>query len=578
MKKRNPVLRVLDKLISAQVSHPGLFLLCAVVLAGFSIFYTINNLGIQTSQKDLISPREHLIQLAERTRKFEQLDSFIVIVEGPRAGRSLEFLRELVARLEADRKNYDEIFYRVDPDALKNWALLYLDTKDIRGLSGSLQENRRFLEETAKSPTLVNFFSQINYEISSKILGELFTGFLSETPGRKQPLDLEFLTRVLSEMKKFLGGHKDFVSPWDTLISGRAVWDISQEGYFWTKDKKYLLIFVTPVHTHEFTGTQHSLRALRQSIAQIRPNFPDVNAGVTGPEALNADQMNTALKDMGLATGISVIGLTILFIIFRRSIRRPIFEMITLLIALAWCFGLTTLLIGHLNILSVTFAPLILGLGIDNGAHWFARYQEEENSGRKGKSELLRATMGKIGPGILLAGTILAISFLPMTATGFKGLVELGVICFTGMIVTTAATLIVLPCLLMLFDSPRFKSERFAEDAKVEPFYRITRKRIAVLMGVGAAGFGLSAWQASGVRFDLNMLHLQSPNVESVVWEEKLLKGSELSSLYGEMLAPTMSGVRAKTQALEGLPTVSRVESVSDLLPPRPGEKTAAVE
>ncbi len=63
------------------------------------------------------------------------------------------------------------------------------------------------------------------------------------------------------------------------------------------------------------------------------------------------------------------------------------------------------------------------------------------------------------------------------------------------------------------------------------------------------------------------MLHLQSPRVESVVWEEKLLKGSELSSLYGEVLAPSMSAVLAKTQALEALPTVSRVESVSDLLP-----------
>jgi len=240
---------------------------------------------------------------------------------------------------------------------------------------------------------------------------------------------------------------------------------------------------------------------------------------------------------------------------------------VTMVIALSWCFGLTTLLIGHLNILSITFAPLILGLGIDYGAHWFARYQEEEESGlHSTRSELLRETMEKIGPGIIVAGLSLAVSFLPLTMTGFKGLVELGIICCTGMVVTNLASLTVLPALVMVFDSPRL-GRRATRLSPIKPMYRMKTKRTVVILAVSTAALILSVWQTFNIRFDLNMLHLQSPDVESVVWEEKLLKGSELSSIFGEILEPSLEDVRAKTKALKSLPTVSRVESVEDLLP-----------
>ncbi|HRT70312.1 MAG TPA: MMPL family transporter [Syntrophales bacterium] len=567
VKDKNPVVWALKKLVSAQTSHPWLILLVALILSGISILYTLNNLTIQTSQKDLISPKEHLIQLAWQVREFEELDSFIVVIEGPEPGRSLQFLQKLTPLIEADKKNFRQVFYRIDPDALKSWALLYLDKNDIQNLVTNLEDNRAFLEETAKSPSLVNFFSQVNHELSSKIVSELFTGFLSETPDRRQPFDLEFLIRVLNGLKRFLDGSYHFVSPWDTLLSGKVGWDITQEGYFWTKDKKYLLVFVTPVRGNDLAGTSQRLSALRQYVAQTRQEFPEINAGVTGPEALNADQMGTAFQDMELATLLSLFGLTVLFIIFRKSIRRPVFEMVTLIMALSWCFGLTTLLIGHLNILSITFAPLILGLGIDYGAHWFARYQEEEESGlHSTKSELLRETMENIGPGILVAGLSLAVSFLPLTMTGFKGLAELGVICCTGMVVTNIASLTVLPALVMIFDSPRF-GRRATGQSPINPMYRMKPKWTIVILAVGTAALIISVWQTSNVRFDLNMLHLQSPDVESVVWEEKLLKGSELSSIFGQILEPSLEEVRAKTKALKSLPTVSRVESVEDLLP-----------
>jgi hopanoid biosynthesis associated RND transporter like protein HpnN len=575
--KIKPVHWVLKKILRVQTSFPLLTFLVALALAALSILYTVRNLEFQTSQKDLISPKERLIQLAEQVHQFEQLDSFIVVVESRTPRRSLTFLHALVARLEKDREMYRDIFYREDPERFKPWALLYLDQKDLHSLAENLKEHRRFLAEMAKSPTLMNFFEQVNQEMASRMVGELFTGFLdqSSSPAPKKPLDLGFLIGVLKEIRGFLDGDEHFTSPWAPLLTKKSLGDDPDAGYFWTGDKRYLLLFVTPTKTADFAGTRHSLAALRKTIAQLQTRFPGVKAGVTGQDALNVDQMTTALEDMSLATFLSIGGLAILLVFFWKGLRRPLLEMTRLLIDLCLTFGLTTLVVGHLNILSVIFAPLLLGLGIDYGIHWFARYMEMEGRGFALKKEALPAMMDQLGPGLLLAGLTAALSFFPLVLTGFKGLVELGIICALGMIITTFTSMALLPALILLFDKPRPRVHSSPYPAPIKPFFRLTRRRVLAVLVVGGVGFGFSLWGAVKVRFDLNMLGLQSPQVESVIWEKKLLEGSHFSSMYGEILARSLTEVRQKTKALELLPTASKVESVDQLLPQDQGEKIA---
>ncbi|HSR10701.1 MAG TPA: hypothetical protein VLS90_04595 [Thermodesulfobacteriota bacterium] len=163
---RNPVPFLLRKILVAQISHPRLVLATAVLLAAASVWYTVGHLGFQTSQKDLISPNERLIQLADKANQFEQLDSFVVVIQSGSPQTSLSFLRKLAPQLERDKANYREIFYRVDPARFKRWALLYLDMSDLQALRRNFREHRRFIEELAQNPSLNNFFKQINEEMA----------------------------------------------------------------------------------------------------------------------------------------------------------------------------------------------------------------------------------------------------------------------------------------------------------------------------------------------------------------------------------------------------------------------------
>ena len=122
---------MLRRILIIQTAFPLPTFLVALGLAILSVIYTARNLEFQTSQKDLISPKERLIQLAQEVNQFEQLDSFVVVMESGDPRRSLQYLQALVSRLEADKKNYREVFYRVDPRPFKPWALLYLDRQDL---------------------------------------------------------------------------------------------------------------------------------------------------------------------------------------------------------------------------------------------------------------------------------------------------------------------------------------------------------------------------------------------------------------------------------------------------------------
>ena len=420
----NPVQLILKRILAIVTWRPALTIIMAFALAGLSIFYTVTNLGFETSQRDLISPDHRLVQLAETVDQFDDVDNFIVTIENSNSSRSLEFLRALVAKLESDKEHIDQIFYRIDPDALRKWALLYADREDLLALRDKLQQHQDFIQDLANSPELTNFFRLINNEIASAMVGELFTGFLNDDKGKdeEQPFDLNFLINSLQSMNLFLE-QQQFKSPWGSLFA-EGSWDEETEGYFWTENKRYLLLFVTPVENGEgFNNSQQSLNALRATVAEVHKDFPDVQAGVTGREAMNVDEMTSSFEDMSMATFISLFGLAFLLIVFWKGVRRPLFQVTNSVTSLALTFGLTTLVVGHLNILSIVFAPMMVGLGDDYGVHWLSRYKEEVKGKRSSRREAIQATMVKLGPGIILAGFTAALSFFPLVLTGFKGLV-----------------------------------------------------------------------------------------------------------------------------------------------------------
>jgi predicted RND superfamily exporter protein len=139
-----------------------------------------------------------------------------------------------------------------------------------------------------------------------------------------------------------------------------------------------------------------------------------------------------------LATVLSMGGVAVLFIVAFRQVIRPLLAVATLAIAVCWALGLTTLTVGHLNILSVAFMPILIGLGMDYGIHLLARYGEERAYGHD-FDRALQVAYQHAGPSVAVAALTAALAFYAVMLTDFRGLVELGFIAGSGLLLCLLA-------------------------------------------------------------------------------------------------------------------------------------------
>jgi uncharacterized protein len=574
------LLRFVQTLTAWVLPRPLLILGLALLLAVGSLALTANRLDFKTDQLELISPNHPLVGISDKLGEFNfgGKTSFTIVVQSPTPEQAVGFLDALSVRIAQDGAHFQDFFYRVDPNLVKRWAFLYLDRKELYRLSDDIKDYDNLIQGLVRNPDLLTFLKLINKEMASRMVGELFTGFLDdEGPKKKsdkktEPMGLDPLISTLEGLNSYLHGGRDFASPWVALFKNTG-WNLDLEGFFWEGDKRYLLAFVIPNKQGDgFTRELDSLEYLRQLIRNTLSSFPDVQAGVTGQGALNTDEMSNAMRDMNRATILSLLGVSLLMVLFLYSFRRPLAEMITLGVALCWTMGLTTLLIGHLNILSVIFAPLLCGLGVDYGIHWIARFEEEEHNDSRTPREIIWEVTNRSGAGILLAGLSTTFCFLPFILTGFRGLMELGFITGMGILLILVADFTVLPALSIFLTKRRRKDVFVSSSNSRNLLHFDTRSAHAVLIAAAILS-ALTAWSARGVGFELNPLRLQTATAESVVWEKTLVENSQRSLISASVFASSPEEVLAKSAVLRKLSTVSEVESVFDLLPKHQEEK-----
>jgi uncharacterized protein len=563
------------------LAWPRLVLGVAAAVAIASLALAATRLGMVTDQLELIASDHPLIALSDRLDLFRigGESCFFVVVEAPTPAQAVSFVTKLSSRIKEDQTHFKDIVFRVDPEAFKRWQLLYLDTRDLENIQKKIGDHHRLVQGISETPELLSFLRLINQEMASRMVGELFTGFLEdsksekETAGKSEPFDLSFLIATLEGMSSYLQGSPAFRSPWTSFFKD-ASWDPDLEGYFWEANKRYLLAFVVPRATEAgFIETRQSLSELRKLLEETQALFSGLQAGVTGQEALKIDELETVSEDMAKATWLSLAGVFLLMVTFFRSIRRPLIELFTLMVGLCWTFGWITLFIGHLNILSVVFAPILCGLGVDYGIHWLSRLEEEERCRDRDFRSVLSRVNERSGYGIFVAGWSGAFAFLPLVLTGFRGLVEMGLVTGMGIVFTVLATFSVLPALTLLFSGTSGTASAPRLSPPVRDLIHLNPLHARLILSGAAILSLLSIWSVSRVSFDPNPLRMQAVNAESVIWEKRLIENAKRSPLFAAAFASTPAETRAKAEALERLPAVAEVETVFSLLPQNQEEK-----
>ncbi len=519
-------------------------------------------LQFDTDRDNLVGSNKRYHQNYLQFRKeFPQQDDLVVVVESENVEKNRQFVERLGARLEAETNLFKNVFYKGDLRMMGSKALLFVPETDLAQLRTTLHDDLPFIQKFSQTTNLVSFFNLVNTQ---------FRTAKQETNAENDALvnALPALTRIIGLARESLARTGTPPSPGVTAL-------------FDSGDEAAAASYITFNHATIFLVTAHAPTAdlnaaavdrIRELIAEIKLEVSGVNVGLTGEPVLELDEMAQSQSDTTVAGIVSLVLCALIFIYGYNETGRPLKAIVCLLLGLAYTFAFATLTVGHLNILTITFLPMLIGLAIDYGVHLITRYEEELRHGKTEHEAMARAMMFT-GQGIFTGALTTAGAFAAMAFTDFKGIREMGIICGGGLMICLVPMLTALPALL-LRGKQNVLDHKIHEDARRARIENIWLQRpvvvLLVVLGISAA----AALQLRRVHFDYNLLSMQSERLPAVVFEKKLINSADKSVLFCAVEAGSLDEAVALEKQIRALTNVvADVQSIAGFLSEKADDK-----
>lgn len=552
---------MLEKLVAFCLRWPWTVVLLTLALTGGGAYLTVDRFAIDTDTQNLFSPdmswRKNQMALY---RAFPQLENTIVVVIDAQNPAAAD---DAAARLTAELKG-KPLMLRVwrpdDPAYFAKNGLLYLDLPEVEHTVGMMLGQRDVLTPLAEDPTLRG--------LSNVLVANQKRAAGSERATAMYLAGLEQFSQAFEETLSGLPSRVD----WEKLLAGGK-----EEAPVGPPPEKRRIVLVNPVL--DFTALQPGAEA----IEVVRKTAADLGVTkengyvfrLTGEVPLADEEFATLSENMALNTVGTLVVVSLILLAALRSPKLILAVLVTLLAGLAITSGAGILLIGRFNLISVAFAALFIGLGVDFGIQFATRYREERHGKGDLEAALLHATHG-IGGSLTLAAVSLLAGFFCFLPTSFLGVAELGLIAGVGMIIAYIATLTFLPAAIKLLNPPA-EHVPIATHSLAAVDHWIAQHRPAVL--IGTAAIVLAGTPALlRLHFDSNPMHLRDQKVESVSTFLDLSKDAKTAPNKIETLAPSLEAAKELRQKIVALPEVDHVDSVFSLIPSAQDEKLALVQ
>ena len=534
---------------------PGRVLIAALALTAVCVPYTVRNLGVNGDSEAMLSDDlPHRIGEIEYYKTFPILyENAVVVVDAPTPEQASDAAEALAKRLQAKPELFRRV-YLPRGEFFEEHGFLYLETAELEDLADRLAEVQPYLTALAEDGTLRGLAMLLARGVRALRDGDVDADAL-------MPIFDRFGDAVRARLAE-----ERFHLSWAEVIGGG---DLGE-------DARRRLILVQPVFDYsEIAPAGPALEAIRKLADELAlVEAEGYRVRMTGDVALAFEEMEV-VKGQAIAAGVaSFVMVSLLLFLGLRSARMIFATVFTLLIGLAWTAGFATLAIGELNMISVTFAVLFIGLGVDFGIHMCLRYQELIRLGSDHEQALVETGRG-VGSSLVLCAMTTAIGFYAFVPTDFSGVAELGLISGTGMFISLFVSLTVLPATLSLW--PGGRRPRVA-GFEAGGLFSLPRRHPAAVGGAALLLALAALALIPQVRFDQNPLRVRDPSAESVQTFEELLATAATSPWSLNVVEPDLASAEAIAERLNTLPSVERATTVSDYIPEDQDEKMSILE
>jgi uncharacterized protein len=553
----------MDKLLDAALTalsrcvlrYPILWLLLAVTVCGISLEYTRTHLGINTDTTKILSdelPFQKDRQRLERTFP-QDVSTILLVVEARTPEQASAAVKQLGERLRAEKESIRSVYIPGEGDFFEREALLFLEPAALYELAVKLAEAQPFIGRLSDNNSLAELLA---------ILGQAI-----EQEAGTLPVDLDpLLDRIQTAVQAVLNGEAYQLS-WQQLMLG--------DGAMLSPTQRFVLI--KPVFDFSLIiPAEEALTTVRKAADQLQASVPGLRIWMTGEVAMEYDELNTVRHDMTIAGAVSLTLVCLCLGVAFRSLRLVVATLAVLIAGLILSAGFAALAIGYLNLISVGFAVLYIGLGVDYAIHLCLGYRERIQRSLSQKEALLGAIRA-VGPSLLLCAITTSIGFFAFIPTAYSGVSQLGLISGVGMFIGFFVTLTMLPALLTLLPYHAGRSTK--------PFLRLPewvyrfplRRRREIRWGALTLAL-IAVGLLTQIQFDFNPMNLRDPYSESVVTFKKLLASRETSPLTLAVLTDDEAGAATTAARVETLDTVDKAVTILDFIPDQQDEKLTMIE
>ena len=534
-----------------------------VVIAGLLLAvaagdYAVRHFDINTDINSLISKKLDWRQRDQQfDRAFNQDSTILAVVEAATPEMASVAAVALIDRLKDDKTNFLSMQQLGGGEFFEKNGLLLLPKEAVAEQTGQLESAAPLIEIMAGDPSIRGLTGALEMGLAGVKRGEV------KLDNAGPPFN-QIAQTVETVLNK---GNPAF--SWRELINYDK--DKPPSDLELASGRRAFIEFRPVLDYKALEPGRGATDAIRNAATEL--DFPGkfhARVRLTGPVPITNEE-NATVQEGALVNGIGTIIVVLVILWLALHSAKIIFAVfVNLFVGLAITTAVGLMMVGSLNLLSVAFAVLFVGLGVDFGIQYSVRYRAERYKQDNLPEALVLAAKRSAIP-LSLAAMATAAGFLCFMPTDYKGISELGQIAGVGMLVAFTSSITLLPALLKLLNPPGEKEPVgyafLAPVDRVLETYRVPIVAGTLLLALG--GLPLLYF----MQFDFNPMNLRNPKAESIATFLDLRKDPNTGANAVNVLTNSEAQAKEIEARLEKLPEVRDVMSLDSFVPTDQDEK-----
>jgi uncharacterized protein len=516
----------------------------ALVLVAACSIYAVGHFRMNSDINALLPTnvewRRHELAFERVFRRFDLIEA---VVGAPTPELAAAATSELVRTLEADKARFKSVANVGDSSFFRRHALLFLSMERLKRTAAGLIEGEPIIHDIATDRSLRGLVAGLE----DALLGLQSKRLTVDDFAR--PLNM-----VSDSLDKVLAGKPASFS-WLVLTEGKAAASPNELQGF---------VEINPVlNFNSLEPGQESEMAIHRLAAPIEAKY-QARVQVTGPIAID-DEAFGSIKENAVRNGAITIAIVVFILwLALRSGRLILALVVNVTVGLAATAALGLLMIGAFNIISIYFAVLFVGIGVDFAIQFSVRYRDERH--RLGDLQsAIRSAGSRVAMPLTLASLATAAGFFSFLPTDYKGVSELGQIAGAGMLIAFVTSMTLLPALIRLANPPGEPyALGYAILAPVDAY--LAKHRIPIIVGTLAV-VSCASPALYWLKFDFDPIALENPKSEAIATYLELQKDRSIGADDIQALAPSPEQANAIAARLMKLPQVESVRTLSTFIP-----------